>query len=125
MGNDDDSPAVAPQVVLKPYEGLEVKVVGGFVEDKQFGLFKQEFREGKAGLFATRERGYLAVVSEVGKAHAVKYLLDLEVEIVAVVQLKVGGKAAVLRARKFQLIADAMCHAVGELVHAFFDLREL
>ena len=57
MGDDDDGVAVGLEVVLKPEDGVEIQMVGGFVQAEQVRGHEQRGRQPNALSPATAEGG--------------------------------------------------------------------
>ncbi len=96
MGDGDDGAAVGAQVFLQPGHRPYVQVVGGFVQEEQFGGGRQDAGEGQPGLFAAGEGGERTVPGEVGEAEAVEGGFGPGVGAVAVALL-VGGEEVSVR----------------------------
>ncbi len=50
VGNQDEGIGVGAEVVFQPVAGFQVEMVGGFVQQKQVGLFEQQFGQRNAHL---------------------------------------------------------------------------
>ena len=49
VGNHHDGAFVAGQVLLQPFQGSDVQMVGGLVQHQQVRLFQQQGGQGQAG----------------------------------------------------------------------------
>ena len=70
VAHEQDRPRIGGQESLEPLDALEVKVVGGLVEQEQVGVAQQELRERDAHLPASREVDGALVEVVHGKAEA-------------------------------------------------------
>jgi dienelactone hydrolase len=77
VGDDDDGARVAEQELFDPLDGLDVEVVGRFVEQEDAGLGEEELRQGDAHLPAAGELAAVALQVGVGEAEPLEDGLDL------------------------------------------------
>ena len=112
----EDRAGVIFQIILKPEEGLEVEVVGRFVEDEEVGFLGEEAGEVGAHDPAAAEFGGAAVEVAVAKAEAVEHLLGLGLD---------GGAVEFIEARAgFVGFAGVFVAGGGEEAHFAHDADE-
>ena len=97
MRDQDTSVGIIVQVFFQPVAGLEVQVVGGFVEQQQVGFFQQQFGQGDAHLPAAGEffRAAMPIGGRESQPAQHHSHLRLERISVAVLELGVDGVEAV------------------------------
>ena len=64
MGNHQNGTGVVDEVAFHPFLGIDIEVVGRFVQQEDFGLLEEKFRQGDPHLPSTGELA--AVACEVG-----------------------------------------------------------
>src|SRR5690606_15364568 len=75
VGDENDRAAIAAQVVFQPFDGADVQVVGGFVQQQQFRVAHQGAGEGGAAAPAAGEFRQLPVGIQVKLAQDGFHLL--------------------------------------------------
>ena len=97
MGGDEERARPAPEVLLDPFEGVEVEVVRRLVEQQQVRIGDDEAGQGRAGLLAARHRDRRPCPLVPGEPETGERLVDALVERVAahdlelVLEVLVGG----------------------------------
>ena len=90
MGDDNNSALVSGQMILQPEQGLEVQVVGRFVQDEQLGLAEQKPCQRQTGLFTAGEGVDGGVQILVRKTHTVENGLDFDIHQIAFIGFKIA-----------------------------------
>ena len=107
------------QVVLQPFRGLDIEVVGGLVQEHQVGALEQELGEHQPRLLAARERAGRTVEVGCREPQSAEDLLDAMVDRVGIlvdqqlVQLVIPAAGA---------IAVALVFGLGHLLGRFLEL---
>ena len=91
VGDHEDRAGIIFQIILKPEEGLEVEVVGRFVENEEVGFLGEQAGEVRAHDPAAAEFGGAAVEVAVAEAEAVEHLLGLGLDGGAVEFIEAGA----------------------------------
>ena len=85
MADNENCSTIAAEIIFKPHNRLEIKVVSRLVKNKQIWFFKEKFRNTKTGFFAAAESRYSAVQLLPRKAHAIENGTDFHICVVAVI----------------------------------------
>jgi hypothetical protein len=96
VGHRQHGPAVGAQPFLQPPHGLEVQVVGGFVEQEQFGPRGEDARQCETGLLTARQGPERPVPGEPAHAEPVQRGVHAGVRLVPAALL-VGGQQVAVR----------------------------
>lgn len=83
VGNHENGARVVAEIFLKPDEGLEVEVIGGFVEEEKIGFLDEEASEMGAHDPAPTEGFGLAMKVSVAKSEAAQNLFGAGLELPA------------------------------------------
>ena len=57
MGNQDDGTGIMQQGILKNLLGLDVQVIGRFIQDQAIAVLEQDLDQGQAAFFASGKDG--------------------------------------------------------------------
>ena len=99
MGRDEQRPAPPAEVLLEPFERVEVEVVGRLVEQQQVRIGDDQPGQRRARLLAAGQRGRRLGPLVAGEAEAGQGGLDPLVERVAAEDLVLVQELRVGRAR--------------------------
>ena len=115
MRDGDDRPLEGRQILLQPFDGVQVQMVRRLVEQQDIRVLQNEAAKVYARLFAARERieQPLAHLRRDGKA--VCDLVDRRFRVVSAEALELGRELTIASQRLLALVA--VCHLLREGVH--------
>jgi hypothetical protein len=88
VADDQDRLVRFQQKILQPLGGVDVEMVGGFVQQHQIRLGEEELREQETILLSSGQRFQPLLITGHGEPKAGKNSLDLVVQVVNVVMMK-------------------------------------
>ncbi len=129
VGDRDDRPRVFRKVMLQPFHGFGIEVVGRLVEEKDVGLLEKQAAESHAALLASRENldlrvagrapkgihGELQAGIEIPRIYRVEALLDLSLPLEEGAHLVLAERARKLLVDALEL-AEEIDHLLGPLL---------
>ena len=115
MRDGDDRTLERREILLQPFDGVQVQMVRRLVEKQDIRILQNEAAEVHARLFAARERVKQALAHLRRDGKAVCDLVDGRLGVVAAETLELGRELAVAAQRFLALVA--VCHLLGEGVH--------
>ena len=124
VADDEHGAVVVGDKAAQPLDALEVKVVGGLVQEQQVGVAQEELGQCDTHLPAARELGARALKVGDLKAEAGKDLAGVALELVAAQVFKAVLNLAVLVKERVDIFAllgelgDLGLQLVGALAHA-------
>ena len=102
--DDHQSCRLLQQVALQPLDGLDVEVVGRFVEQQQIGILEQDLAEGDPHLPAAGVVADLAFSRLRAEADRWQQLVDARVELVAVQRFKATLQTAQVLDQSIEMV---------------------
>ncbi len=124
--DQDHRVRVVVQVLLEPVAGVEIEVIGRFVEQEQVGLRQQQLGQRDAHLPAARERRRRLVVVGGAEPEAPQHRVDLQVDGVAVVEPEAVLQIAVAMQHRLVLALGhgGVCQAVLDRLQFPADVQQ-
>jgi len=135
--DEDDAAGKLLEEAFQPVDGLDIQMVGGFVQQQDVGLADQCLRQQYASLHAAGQRGKVHVA---GQFQLGENFLDAAIQIPPVLRLDLvlhvteGGEVAlieqmVIARQQAAEVAQALCHHVehaagGALWHLLRQARD-
>lgn len=96
MGNDQQRAFIFAEIILQPQQGLEIQMVGRFVQDQKPRLLQQKLRQRQTRFFTAGQGSDIGTVGLVRKAHTSEHRFYFYVDLVSVFRLKISGKTSIL-----------------------------
>ncbi len=92
MGDGQHGALVTVQILLQPFGGPEIQVVGGLVQQEDVGILQNQAGQVDPGLLPAGEGGKKLPPHVLGNLQAIAHLIQLRLGIVAAPRLKSGGE---------------------------------
>jgi len=95
VGDGQHGALVTVQILLQPFGGPEIQVVGGLVQQEDVGILQNQAGQVDPGLLPAGEGGKKLPPHVLGNLQAIAHLIQLRLGIVAAPRLKSGGEGVV------------------------------
>ena len=84
MADDQHGTGIALEVILQPFHGGKIQVVGGLVQNQDIRLFQQQLCQTKARQLTARKHSDILRPGILRKPHTGQHLFDVDIHIVAI-----------------------------------------
>ena len=80
------------EIAFQPFHRLKIQMVCRLVQNQKIRLLQQQLGKAKSGMLAAGEHSHAFLIIRRGKSHAIQYLFDLCVHIIAVRRIYNSGE---------------------------------